>query len=265
MRVVYPICLLKYSHLNRDYLDNQKKGGMMSTSKTETSTIAGEYSADVMYYLLHRRSVSRKKLTEPGPSDNEIRQIIKASCRVSDHGKMFPWWFMIIKDEHSQSFSELLFNLMRKNDPEKDHEKLHKKACLYTAAPVLIAVISSPRLSKIPLWEQYMSAGAACQNLVLASNALGYGVNWLTEWYSYEPEVKKEMGLEKGENIAGFFSIGTAQDVPEDRARPDTQELTTYWQGKDTVYHKGRKYAEIKNINKLAIKGFELPNMDEEY
>ena len=30
----------------------------------------------------------------------------------------------------------------------------------------------------------FLSGGAAAMNLVLAANALGYGANWITNWYS---------------------------------------------------------------------------------
>jgi len=46
-------------------------------------------------------------------------------------------------------------------------------------APLVIAVIS--RVAKntaAPEWEQMLSVGAACQNLLIAATALGYGAQW---------------------------------------------------------------------------------------
>ena len=87
-------------------------------------------------------------------------------------------------------------------------------------APLVIAVVSraGPH-AKIPEWEQVLSAGAATMNLVTAAHALGYAVNWITEWYSYDPRVLKAMGLADNERIAGFVHIGKPSRPPEDRPR----------------------------------------------
>ena len=72
---------------------------------------------------------------------------------------------------------------------------------------------------KIPLWEQELSAGAVCQNLLIAANAMGYGAQWLTEWYAYDRKIKANLGLASGERVAGFIYIGTPTTNPVERAR----------------------------------------------
>ena len=97
-------------------------------------------------------------------------------------------------------------------------------------APTIIAVIStaSPHV-KIPEWEQVLSAGAACQNILIASHALGFKACWLTEWYSYHPQVKTLLGLEAHQAIAGFIYIGNYPGTPEDRVRPALAERVSFW------------------------------------
>ena len=60
----------------------------------------------------------------------------------------------------------------------------------------MIAVVSraAPHV-KIPEWEQVLSAGAAAMSLVLAAHALGYGANWITEWYAYDRHVLDALGV----------------------------------------------------------------------
>ena len=80
---------------------------------------------------------------------------------------------------------------------------------------------------KIPEWEQVLSAGAAAMNLVLAAHALGYGANWITEWYAYDRNVLDALGLAPHERIAGFVHIGRPPGRPEDRPRPPLSEIAT--------------------------------------
>jgi nitroreductase len=87
-------------------------------------------------------------------------------------------------------------------------------------------VISSPRAGGKPVWEQQLSAGAVCMNLVLASSAMGYGANWITDWYSYDPEGAGLLGVKAGEQVAGVIFIGTPAETPLERVRPDLAALT---------------------------------------
>jgi nitroreductase len=86
---------------------------------------------------------------------------------------------------------------------------------------------------KIPEWEQVLSAGAAAMSLVLAAHALGYGANWITEWYAYDRAVLEALGLKDNEKVAGFVHIGTPKHAPEDRPRPALAEIATRFEGRE--------------------------------
>ena len=99
-------------------------------------------------------------------------------------------------------------------------------------APTVIAVISrvTPNPAA-PEWEQVLSCGAACFNLCLAANALGFGTSWITEWYSYSRTVQRALGLGERERIAGFIYIGTAKERQAERERPRLEEIVSRWNG----------------------------------
>jgi nitroreductase len=82
-----------------------------------------------------------------------------------------------------------------------------------------------------PEWEQILSCGAACFNLCLAANAMGFGTAWITEWYSYSAAVRTALKLAAGERCAGFIYIGTAKEQQSDRDRPSLNEIVTRWTG----------------------------------
>ena len=88
----------------------------------------------------------------------------------------------------------------------------------------------SRRPAPAPEWEQVLSAGAACQNLVVAASAHGYGVNWVTEWYAYSTGDNQVLGLTESEQVAGFVYIGTANETPNERPRPALEEVVLVWQ-----------------------------------
>lgn len=203
--------------------------------------IAGKKSDELLEYLLKRRSVSIKNLAGPGPDDEQIKTILRAATRVPDHGKLFPWYFIVLRGDARAAAGDLLEFGWREQDRNAAPAKLELERERFLRAPVVIAVVSRIRKSKNPVWEQIMSAGAVCQNLCLAANALGFGSNWVTEWYSYSELVKAEFGLDARDHFAGFVYLGTPAEQPEERERPDLEKIANFWEpGKKII--KGADY-----------------------
>ncbi len=180
--------------------------------------------------LLSRRSVLANNMIEPGPSAEEVSTILRAAHRVPDHGKIGPWRFIIFKGDARAAFSNVLKARTQEIDPGASEKLLKFEAERFLRAPLVIAVISSPIEHKVPAWEQVLSAGAACQNMLLASQALGYSAQWLTEWYAYDEKIRSHLKLNDSEKVAGFIYIGTAAEKPKERARPDLSERVSYWE-----------------------------------
>jgi nitroreductase len=176
--------------------------------------------------LLTRRSGSAKAMTGPGPSPKQVADILRAGARAPDHGKLFPWRFILFEGKARNRAGDILADVMRA-EGERD-KQVEEERGRFLRAPLVIAVISSAReLHKIPVWEQELSAGAVCQNILIAATALGFVGNWLTEWYAYHPVVKEKLGLKPGERVAGFIYIGMPDADLEERPRPDMDAIVT--------------------------------------
>ncbi|MDE2182999.1 MAG: nitroreductase [Alphaproteobacteria bacterium] len=182
---------------------------------------------DAIDLLLSRRSGSAKTMTAPGPSPDELTTILQAAARVPDHGKLFPWRFIVFEGEARARFGLLLVDCLKATEAvTAEREAL--EAARFLRAPVVVAVVSRIREGiPIPEWEQQLSAGAACQTMLIAAHALGYVANWLTEWCAYHPLVQERLGLKPGERIAGFIYIGKPALSLEERARPDMTKIVT--------------------------------------
>ncbi len=181
---------------------------------------------DAMDLLLTRRSGSAKAMKEPGPSKKQLEDILRAGARAPDHGKLFPWRFIVFEGKGRERFGDILAEVMQA-DGERAKQIDEERGRLLRA-PLVIGVISSAREQhKIPVWEQELSAGAVCQNILIAATAMGFVGNWLTEWYAYHSIVKENMGLKPGERVAGFIYIGTAKDELEERSRPEMDKIVT--------------------------------------
>jgi nitroreductase len=180
--------------------------------------------------LLARRSVSANALGEPGPGAAELELILRAASRVPDHKKLVPWRFILFQGEARAKFGKVLAEVCAVEDKAPGAFRLENEAKRFLRAPIVIAVVS--RVVKNPAapeWEQVLSAGASCQNLILAATALGYGAQWITEWCAYSEGVRKALRLADNERIAGFVYIGTPKEKPDERERPTLAEIVTGW------------------------------------
>ncbi len=178
-------------------------------------------SQDTLNLLTRRRSTVAIAMQEPGPTPEQIDQLIGIASRVPDHGKLAPWRFVLFQGEARTRFGAELARIFKARTPDASDDQLAFEAGRFERAPLVIAVISRViENHKIPEWEQVLSSGAACQNLLIAASAMGYGAQWLTEWYAFDPEVKDVLGLKSGERVAGYIYVGSAKDEPVERVRP---------------------------------------------
>lgn len=186
---------------------------------------------DAIDLLLSRRSGSAKAMTGPGPDSSQLQQILKAAARVPDHGKLFPWRFIVIEGEARGRFGAVLADSLKETDPTAaTDERLARERGRFERAPVVVAVVSRVREQiPIPVWEQELSAGAVCQTMLMAAHALGFTANWLTEWCAFHPLVLERLGLKPGERVAGYIYIGHPATPLEERVRPDMSKIVTYY------------------------------------
>jgi nitroreductase len=186
-------------------------------------------SSSALSLLQTRRSGKPRDLIAPGPTDEELRQILEIAVRAPDHGKLSPWRFVVIDGGQRQALADLLRRALPESDPEATEAHYAKAEEFAQQAPVMVVLISAPVANhKIPVWEQELSCGAVGMNLLHAATALGYAGGWITGWQAYSERVRRAFCGE-GERIAGFIFLGTPRTPLEDRPRPDLAQLVRDW------------------------------------
>lgn len=187
----------------------------------------------ILALLSTRRSVKPDKLGPPGPTPVELETILTIAARVPDHKKLVPWRFIVFEGEARLRFGEIVAQACIAEEKEAPSEvRLAMERGRLSRAPLVVAAISRVFERRgAPEWEQVLSAGAACFNLCLAANAMGYGTSWITEWIAYNPQVRAALGLAGNERVAGFIYIGTPVERSGERERPVLSDIVTQWRG----------------------------------
>jgi len=185
---------------------------------------------EILHLLSTRRSVPPVSLAGPGPNADELATLLKIASRVPDHGKLAPWRFIVFQGEARERAGQIVADGFKRREPQADDTRIAAEAKRMTMAPLIIGVVSTAKEgAKVPAWEQELSAGAVCMNILLAAKGLGFDGSWLTNWFSYDRDVLAQFGVREGERIAGFIHIGRAAQVPDDRPRPDLAQIVSYF------------------------------------
>lgn len=180
--------------------------------------------------LLTRRSVAPLQMKGPAPDQKQLDTLLQIAARVPDHGKLAPWRFMIFRDDARARAGEIFASIHHRRHPDASTEALQIERMRFQQTPLVVAVISkaAPHV-KIPEWEQELSAGAVCMNLIIAANAMGFVTKWLTEWIAYDRDVATALGLSSQERFAGFIHIGQMAEKPAERERPVLGDIVTHF------------------------------------
>ncbi|MGZ3371550.1 MAG: nitroreductase family protein [Caulobacteraceae bacterium] len=186
----------------------------------------GQVHPEALELLALRRSSSPQTLAAPAPEGRELEELLRLAARAPDHGKLVPWRFILLRGKAKAELAARYEALAKhRPDPEKAAGVLFK----LKGPPLGIVVVSRVTDSPIPVWEQQLSSGAVCENLLIAAAAMGYGANWITDWYSYDPKATAILGLAENERVAGLVLIGTPTEAPLERVRPEIDQITTEW------------------------------------
>lgn len=180
-------------------------------------------------FLASRRSGRPRDMIAPGPDAAQMREIVRMALRTPDHGKLNPWRVVHVASDQRDAFAEKLTAAYRAEKPEAGRLEIEAMESFARQAPELLVVLYSPReSSKIPLWEQQLSAGAFVMNLLHAVHAHGYAAGWLTGWPAFSLRVRDAFG-QAHERITGFVFIGTPARMLDERPRPAIEQVWSDW------------------------------------
>ena len=180
-------------------------------------------------YLPSRRSGRPRNMIAPGPSDKQIEDIVATALRTPDHGKLAPWRVVRVDSDQRARLATELVKAYRTEKPDAGRLELEALDAMAHQAPTLLVVLFSPVTStKIPIWEQELSCGAFCMNIIHAIHARDFVGGWITGWPSYNDDVRDLFG-EASERIAGFIFAGTTDCELAERPRPELASILSKW------------------------------------
>ncbi|WP_018632679.1 nitroreductase family protein [Neomegalonema perideroedes] len=189
----------------------------------------------VLDALHARRSVSPRRMETgaPGPSLEQIRAIVDAGCAAPDHGLLRPWRFIYIPTGLRETLGERFAAAEKEIRPEASAEHLattRMKGIWGSETIALIARIE-PERDHISETDQWLSVGAAMQNMHLAAESFGWRAMVISGPRLESQTLRAAFKLAPEERLVGFLVMGTPAVPFPQPPRPTSAEKLTIWEG----------------------------------
>jgi nitroreductase len=188
---------------------------------------------DALDAIRNRRSIGR--LSAPAPTPDDLDTIFRAAAAAPDHLELRPWKFVVLQGDAKDAFGGVLGDAYRRRCEDASKEitpaKEQKERTKLGRAPMVVVVGAVHRGDElVPFLEQFASAAAASQNMLIAATALGYGSMWRTGDPAYDEDVKAAVGLTEADAIVGFLYLGTiAPECEKPPHEPEIDDLVVTW------------------------------------
>jgi nitroreductase len=92
-------------------------------------------------HLLKRYSSPAKILDEPAPDDTQLKMILETALYAPDHGRLYPYRFIIIRGDARYRLSEVFGSAVKKRDPQVSDEYFKKQMYKPLRSPLIVVVV----------------------------------------------------------------------------------------------------------------------------
>jgi nitroreductase len=177
----------------------------------DQNTMTDAVQISAIESLLTRNSLAGSFMAAPAPTDAQLRQILGAAQRASDHGRLRPWRFFVVRPSDYEAFYDQLAQAATRvqGDPAR-YEINREKYRLTARAPLLVvAAAKIDTANKVAPIEQAFAAAGATQLVLNAAHALGYAAFLFSGAGVFDGPFKASLGLGAADHLIGFICLGS--------------------------------------------------------
>lgn len=172
---------------------------------------------DAATALCTRHSLGPRQLTDPGPTDAQLRRMVEAALHASDHAELVPFRLVVVRGEARQRLAQLFEQAALRAGKSADNARSDAERTL--RPPMTVALLARLDLGhpQVPVHEQWVAVGAAMAHFLAAAHALGLGGKMLSGSKVRDPALQVAF-CAPGETLVGWMVLGTPRAA--DPAQP---------------------------------------------
>ena len=197
-------------------MDHAPTGELEARSRTPRSDatvigLDGDRFGFAQSLIGSRQNVSPKRLVEPGPTAEQLHDLLSLAAAAPDHGLLTPWRFIIVPADQRHRLAEVFALALIDRDPGATLEQIESAREKAHRAPLLMVAIAclGSREPDTPPLERMVSMGAAIQNLLLGAHAMGFGAGLTSGQAMASKRLSELCGLATDEVPVCCVNIGS--------------------------------------------------------
>jgi nitroreductase len=185
---------------------------------------------EILKAMLDRSSVGPRHLTGPAPGCDELLLVAAAAAAAPDHASLGPMRLIHIADATREHLADIFAAAALEADPDADAEAIAKARERALGGPGLLAVVVDLKQHpNVPAEEQWVCAGAALQNTLLALEDLGYRAKMLSGARVRSKALRSAFDLDESAHLLGFIAVGRHQGDVKRAARRAPEQVLSDW------------------------------------
>ena len=174
--------------------------------------------------ILNRKTI--RKFQNKDVPDNYLYEIIQSAMLAPSAKNRQPWRFYILDDNQKNDITNMMYDWANEN---KDiHTSIKGSANQMKTANKAIIIYTPNYHSKNKKTyykkPDYLSLGAAIENMNLKCFDLGLGCTWLCDTLYIENEINNYLKIDNLEQVSTLI-IGYPEEIPERRERFSIDKL----------------------------------------
>jgi nitroreductase len=181
----------------------------------------------VLSAITQRRSAKAAMMQGPAPDRATVEAIITAGAAAPDHGLLVPFRFVEVAPDRRPALADAFEAALRASQSTPSAEDVARTRDKALHGPLLLALVGrlKPDNAKITLTDQWLAAGGALQNMVLAAESFGLGVALRSGHALNSPAMRAAFHLADSEELLCFLAIGQISKRQPDRPKPDLASI----------------------------------------
>jgi nitroreductase len=199
-----------------------------ATTLDPAAPVLGEAVADALQALMDaRQTVLPKRLVDPGPGADQLREWLASATSAPDHDRLRPWRLVLVPAAQRPRLGQAFAEALRERDPAATADQLEQAHDKALRAPVLLLVVVNGAGGdpEIDLNERILSAGCAVQNLLLMATARGWGSALTSGKALKSAALRALFALGPQDHALCCLSVGTASARKPTPPRPGVHEI----------------------------------------
>lgn len=199
-------------------------GDLIATDASDIGTEMG--------LILARHSVGPKHLRAPGPTEEQLWLAALSALRAPDHEKLIPFRFVLVPQESRSVLAELFAGFARRDGKSDEEVQVERDRAMRAPTLVAFVVRIDPEHSKVPAHEQWLAAGGALSNFMMALHIMGFGAKMLSGRKVRDPAISASF-CGSGEELIGWIAAGTCSKPPHPRHNDNADTVLRHWRPGD--------------------------------